>query len=87
MVNSAPALILIFLAVTFIQSGYDKVKNDRHLFCSNGDGGVWVELINCAQNANSRNSYTFKLALNNFNSSQVKVSPYFSLSGLSDSSS
>ena len=34
-----------------------------------------------------RKCYTFKLALNNFNSSQVNVSPYFSLSGLSDSSS
>jgi Na+/H+-dicarboxylate symporter len=39
-VKSAPILIFIFLAVTFIQYGYDKVKNDRHLFCSNGDGGV-----------------------------------------------
>ena len=27
MVNSAPILILIFLAVTFIQSGYDKVMD------------------------------------------------------------
>ena len=87
MVNSAPILILIFLAVTFIQSGYNKGKNDRYLFSSGVDGGVLVELINCSQNINSRNSYTFKLALNNFNSSQVNVSPYFSFSGLSDSSS
>ena len=27
MVNSAPILILIFLAITFIQSGYDKVMD------------------------------------------------------------
>ena len=87
MVNSAPILILIFLAVTFIQSGCEKVKNYCYLFSSGVDGGVLVELINCSQNANSRNSYTFKLALNNFNSSQVNVSPYFSFSGLSDSSS
>ena len=53
MVNSAPILILIFLAVTFIQSGYDKVSNNRHLIFSGSGGGILVESINCSQNTNS----------------------------------